>query len=91
MSTWRVGLVQPLGWTVSAKHNSNNVYSLIIGWQQLGYWDVIVTYKGREPHHTEEEKRIVPWHMVAWIDPVPYPSVTSDVTKGDVIYGRKGD
>jgi hypothetical protein len=43
--------------------------------------EVRVIYKGDEPGSTEEEIKIVPWHMVAWIDPVPFPIVTPGVTK----------
>jgi len=90
MPTYRVRLLEQLGWVVHVSH-THDAHRLARDWRYAGFIEAVVTYKARAPHHTEEEKRIVPWHMVAFIEPDPLPIVTPDVTlQGDLLYGQDG-
>jgi len=95
MPSFRVHLREkPAHWmAVSAFSESDEASYLAMWWAKDGWRQCFVITKGREPHDTDENPMIIPWHMVSYIELVPYPIVTPDVTKQreTFLHGKDND
>lgn len=81
MPLFKVKLIHPIGTSVTVQYGEiegADARGLAGLWAWNGYYKCIVGYPREGNNDFPEEELIIPWHMVASIDPVPYPTVKVD-------------